>query len=74
MLKIRRSHDRLIFNMEIPILGKNGLYIKTGPWYGISIVSIQEEIIGMTIPSIVTLLGIIVGAELSVLATDFVGK
>ena len=27
MLKIRRSLDRLIFNMEIPILGKDGLYI-----------------------------------------------
>ena len=32
MLKIRRSHDRLIFNMEIPIPGKEGLYIETGPW------------------------------------------
>ena len=31
MLKIRRSHDRLIFNMGIPIPGKNGLYIETGP-------------------------------------------
>ena len=30
MLKIRRSHDRLIFNMGIPILGKDGLYIETG--------------------------------------------
>ena len=27
MLKIRQSHDRLIFNMEIPIPGKDGLYI-----------------------------------------------
>ena len=25
------SRDRLIFNMEIPITGKDGLYIKTGP-------------------------------------------
>ena len=32
MLKIRRSHDRLIFNMGIPIPGKDGLYIDTGPW------------------------------------------
>ena len=32
MLKIRRSHDRLIFNMGIPIPGKDGLYIETGPW------------------------------------------
>ena len=32
MLKIRQSHDRLIFNMGIPIPGKDGLYIDTGPW------------------------------------------
>ena len=25
MLKIRRSHDRLIFNMEIPIHGQDSL-------------------------------------------------
>ena len=31
MLKIRRSRNRLIFNMGIPIPGKNGLYIETGP-------------------------------------------
>ena len=31
MLKIRRSRDRLIFNMGIPILAKVGLYIETGP-------------------------------------------
>ena len=31
MLKIRRSWDRLIFNMGIPIPGKDGLYIETGP-------------------------------------------
>ena len=31
MLKIRRSHDRLIFNMGIAIPGKDGLYIETGP-------------------------------------------
>ena len=31
MLKIRRSHDRLIFNMRIPIPGKDDLYIETGP-------------------------------------------
>ena len=29
MLEIRRSRDRLIFNMEIPIHGKDGLYIET---------------------------------------------
>ena len=36
MLKIRRSRDRLIFNIGIPILGKEGLYIETGPrrWLG----------------------------------------
>ena len=32
MLKIRRSRDCLIFNMGIPISGKNGLYIEMGPW------------------------------------------
>ena len=31
MLKIRRSRDRLIFNMGIPIPGKDSLYIETGP-------------------------------------------
>ena len=31
MLKIRRSHDRLIFNMGIPIPGKDSLNIETGP-------------------------------------------
>ena len=32
MLKIRRSHDRLIFNMGIPKPRKDSLYIETGPW------------------------------------------
>ena len=31
MLKIRRPTGRLIFNMGIPIPGKDGLYIETGP-------------------------------------------
>ena len=31
MLKIIRSHDRHIFNMGIPIPGKDGLYIEMGP-------------------------------------------
>ena len=31
MLKIRRSRDRLIFNMGIPILVRRHPYIKTGP-------------------------------------------
>ena len=32
MLKIKRSRDRLIFNMGIPILVRRHLYIETGPW------------------------------------------
>ena len=32
MLKIRRPTGRLIFNMGIPIPGKDGLYIETGSW------------------------------------------
>ena len=32
MLKIRRPNGRLIYNMGIPIPGKDGLYIETGPW------------------------------------------
>ena len=31
MLKIRRSRDRLIFNMGIPILVRRHLYIETAP-------------------------------------------
>ena len=31
MLKIRRSHNRLIFNMGIPIPGNDVLYIEAGP-------------------------------------------
>ena len=31
MLKIRRSRDRPIFNIGIPIPGKDGIYIETGP-------------------------------------------
>ena len=31
MLKIRRSHDHLIFNVGIPISGKDHLCIETGP-------------------------------------------
>ena len=34
MLKIRRYHDRLIFNTRIPYLGKIVfIVIETGPWY-----------------------------------------
>ena len=31
MLKIRRSHDRLIFNMGLPIPGKESLYMYVSP-------------------------------------------
>ena len=31
MLKIRRSHDRLIFNTEIPIPGKPVFILRRGP-------------------------------------------
>ena len=31
MLKIRRSHDSLIFNVGIPISGKDSLCIERGP-------------------------------------------
>ena len=33
MLKIRQSHDRLIFDMGITIPRKDSLYIETGPWF-----------------------------------------
>ena len=33
MLKIRRPNGRLIFNMEIAIPGKDGLYIETAPMF-----------------------------------------
>ena len=39
MLKIRRSHDRLIFNMGISIPGKDGLCIETGPCFPPSLIS-----------------------------------
>ena len=42
MLKLRRSHDRLIFNMGIPIPGKDGLYIETGPWAYVSITTAKS--------------------------------
>ena len=31
MLKIRRTRDRLIFKMELPIPGKDRFYIERGP-------------------------------------------
>ena len=48
MLKIRRSRDRLIFNMGIPIPGKDSLYIEMGPVYchedGVFIVSSKYDL------------------------------
>ena len=41
MLKIRRSGDRLIFNMGIPIPGKDSLYIETGPWSSSKVVGLR---------------------------------
>ena len=38
-VKIRRSRDRIIFNMEIPIPGYDGLYIEMGPWTTVSFIS-----------------------------------
>ena len=39
MLKIRRSPDRLIFNMEMPILVRQHLYIDTAP--GLSTIKVN---------------------------------
>ena len=33
MLKIRWSCDHLILSMGIPIPGKDGLYVESGPWF-----------------------------------------
>ena len=44
MLKIRRSDDRLIFNMRIP--GKDSLYIETGPWFRIN--GLFKSLFGLT--------------------------
>ena len=35
ILKIRRSRDRLIFNMGIPILVRRHIYIETAPWWDV---------------------------------------
>ena len=35
VLKIRRSGDRLIFTMGIPIPKKDGLHIEMGPWLSV---------------------------------------
>ena len=43
VLKIRRSCDRLIFNMGIPIPGKDGLYIETGPRFPIIHISDDHD-------------------------------
>ena len=44
MLKIRRSLDCLI-NMGIPIPGKNGLYIETGPWFSCNISASAPQVL-----------------------------
>ena len=36
MLKIRRSCNRLIFNMGIPVPGKMVFILRQGPWYQLS--------------------------------------
>ena len=41
MLKIRRSHDRLIFNMGISIPGKDSLYIETGPCVPFRVITLR---------------------------------
>ena len=56
MLKIRRSRDRLIFNMGIPIPGKDGLYIETEPSLTHRVVPITRfaitgDVAGQTRPS-----------------------
>ena len=33
MLKIKLSRDRLIYNMGIPVPGKDSLYTETVPWF-----------------------------------------
>ena len=43
MLKIRRSRDRLIFNMGIPILVRQHLYIETAPSYVTFVLLIYDE-------------------------------
>ena len=41
MLKIRWSHDRLTFNMGIPIPRKDSLYIETGPRLSVDMIIAQ---------------------------------
>ena len=43
MLKIRRSHDRLIFNIGIPIPGKDRLYIETAPRSSATMVLLMQD-------------------------------
>ena len=54
MLKIRRSRDRLIFNIGIPIHGKDGLCIRTGSWivYMSPDIKFQVTVYGMQIATI----------------------
>ena len=50
MLKIRRLNGRLIFNMGIPIPGKDGLYIETGPWFCYQLILVGGWCTSMTWP------------------------
>ena len=43
MLKIRQSHDHLIFNMGIPIPGRDCLYIEAEPRVGMSFIHIGPQ-------------------------------
>ena len=57
MLKIRRSHDLLIFNTGIPILVRRYLYIETGPCIlnGVRVPKLVSPVsLISTLPSIVT--------------------
>ena len=54
MLRIRWSNNRLIFNIEIPIPGKDGIYIETGlsfplPCSGISTYQLTNLTTGISI-------------------------
>ena len=52
MLKKRRSHDRLFFNIGIPIYGKDGLYIETGPrLLCVHVVSTTVQLHAQNLPS-----------------------
>ena len=56
MLKISRSRDRLIFNMRIPIPGKDVLYIERGPRWRTYLhgSAIQAIHVAMTVATCIT--------------------